>query len=118
MIELLASKVVDDFVTLEVYCGADVSQHIYLRFVRAKVSIENLLPVTSIMRSSRETGDDYASLIWKAHTSAVKAQLAFVRSAFDMMGVPYEYRAREARTGVGYGAALARKKSLPAAEAS
>lgn len=121
MIELLASQVVDDFAVLEVICGAHISQNVFVRFVRAKVSIENLLPANSIIRSSRETGDDYASLTWKAHASAVKAHLAFVRAAFDMMDVPYEYRSREWRRGVGYGAGPyppVRKKSTPVVKSS
>lgn len=121
MIELLASQVVDGFAILEVVCGANVSQKIFIRFVRAKVSIENLLPASSIIRSSRETGDDYASLTWEAHESAVKAHLAFVRAALDMMDVPYEYRSRERRRGVGYGTGRyppAQEKSSPAVESS
>lgn len=104
MIELLASKVVDDFAILEVVCAADISQNIFIRFIRAKVSIENLLPASSILRSSRELGGDSASLTWKAHASVVKAHLSFVRAALDMMDVPYEFKSRESHTGVGYAA--------------
>lgn len=104
MIELRATPDSHDLTIVDIRCPAGVPQELFMRFVRAKVSIENLLPAGSILRTSRDTGDAETSLSWRVRGSAVKAHLAFARTAFELMNVPYQYKSGRKRTritGVG-----------------
>ncbi|MGO4327638.1 hypothetical protein AB4Z48_25410 [Cupriavidus sp. 2TAF22] len=89
MIELISMHGTAGTGILEVRCNDDTPQDVFLRFVRAKVSMENLLSASAILQTSRRMALDGASLRWEVKLPDMPAHLALARAALDVMGIAY-----------------------------
>ncbi|WP_137924915.1 hypothetical protein [Cupriavidus sp. 2SB] len=101
MIELVVTRCCADSAEMEISCAADRPNDQLLRFIRAKVSVENLLPADAIVSSSRHLDTGIAHLAWKVDWPQLADHLMLVRAAFAVANLNYVYSARRPIDGVG-----------------
>ncbi|PLP97517.1 hypothetical protein [Cupriavidus pauculus] len=74
---------------LEIACGFNVPDDVFTRFIRAKVSLETLLPSTSILEPPSVAGCGASSLRWRLKAADCARHLGLVRATLELMGLRY-----------------------------
>lgn len=80
---------------LEIKCGTNVPDDVFTRFIRAKVSLETLLPSASILEPPSAASYKTSTLRWRLKATDCARHLALVRATLELMGLTY----REAPAG-------------------
>lgn len=74
---------------LEVSCIGYTPDDVFTRFVRIKVSMENLLPAASILQTPHTSVSGEVGLRWCVGLGESPRYLTLIRAALDVLGLRY-----------------------------
>lgn len=94
MIEFVVTRCSADSAEMGISCADGCPDDQLLRFIRAKVSVENLLPMHAIISSSRCIDTGIAHLAWRVQWQQLAHHIALIRATFAVAKLNYVYSAR------------------------